>query len=117
VSKITSEHLGRAAFIYVRPLLSGVFRTNCTDVPVVKGLRAILRGVDLKLIAVSPILFRGGPAHELRKDAVLAANGLPALEHVRAGCRALPWRSFGANFPCTEQYRAMAFAQLTYRES
>src|SRR4051794_30784168 len=48
-------------------------------------------------MAVSPTLFRGGPAHERRTDAVLAADGLPALEHVRTGCRALPWRSFGAN--------------------
>ena len=39
------------------------------------------------------------------------------MEHVRADRRALPGRSFGANLPRTEQYRAMAFVQRTYRES
>jgi hypothetical protein len=43
----------------------------------------------LKLAAVSPRLFRGGPADERRKDAILAADGLPALEHVHADRRAL----------------------------
>jgi hypothetical protein len=55
------------------------------------GFSAILGGVGLKLAAVSPTLPQGGPAHERRKDAVLAADGLPALEHVRTNRRALSW--------------------------
>src|SRR5260370_26550266 len=47
-------------------------------------------------MAVSRLLLRGGPAHERRKDAVLAADGLLALEHVRADRRALSRRSLGA---------------------
>jgi hypothetical protein len=41
-----------------------------------RGFSTILGGVNLKLVAVSPTLFRGGPAHERRKDAVFAA-GIP----------------------------------------
>jgi hypothetical protein len=55
------------------------------------GFSAILGGVGLKLAAVSPTLFRGGPAHEHRKDVVLAADGLPSLEYVRTDRSALSW--------------------------
>ena len=48
-------------------------------------------------MAVSPSLFRGGRAHERRKDAVLTADGLPALEHIRTDRRALSWRPLGAD--------------------
>ena len=82
------------------------------------GFSAILGGVGLNLAAVSPTLFRGGPAHEHRKDAVLAADGLPSLEHVRTDRVARYHGDHSVQtFPCTEQYRAMAFAQLTFRES
>ena len=39
------------------------------------------------------------------------------MEHVHPDYRAIPWRSAGADAVCAEHYRAMAFAQLTYRES
>jgi hypothetical protein len=39
------------------------------------------------------------------------------VEHVHPNCRAVPWRSAGADAVCAEHYRAMAFAQLTYWES
>ena len=61
------------------------------------GFLAILGGVDLKLATVSPTLFRGGPAHERRKDAVLSVDGLPALEHVHTARCALRWRPGSAN--------------------
>ena len=60
---------------------------------------AILGGVGLKLVAICPSLFEGGPAHERRKDAVLAVDGLPTLEHIHADRGAVSWRPLGANFP------------------
>src|SRR5271156_442870 len=63
------------------------------------GFSAILGGVGLKLVAVCPPLFEGGPAYERRKDAVLAIDGLPALEHIHAHRGAVSWRPLGANFP------------------
>src|ERR1039458_10311539 len=53
------------------------------------GFSAIFGGVGLKLVAVSPTLFRGGSAHERRKDAIFAADGLPTLEHSCADRRSL----------------------------
>ena len=55
------------------------------------GFSAIFDGVDLKLASDSGTLFRGGPAHVRRKDGILAADGLPALEHVFSARRALRW--------------------------
>src|ERR1700689_3028489 len=55
-------------------------------------------------MAVSRTLFRGGPAHERRKDAVLTTDGLPALEHVCADRHALSRRSLGADL---SMYRAI----------
>ena len=49
-----------------------------------------------------------GDHHEHRQDAVRPAHGFPALDDVRPVRRALT---------CAEQFRVMAFAQLTYRES
>ena len=61
------------------------------------GFCAIFRGVDLKLAAISGMLFRGGSAHECRKDDFLATDGLPAMEHVRPACRASSRRPRRAN--------------------
>ena len=61
------------------------------------GFQAFLRGVDLKLVAISRTLFRGGPAYERRKDDILAADGLPALEHVRSARSASSRRPRCAN--------------------
>ena len=81
------------------------------------GFSAILGGVGLKLAAVSPSLFRGGPA----------MNAGKTLFSQLMDC--LPWSTFARivaryhgdhsvqTFPCTEQYKALAFAQLTFRES
>jgi hypothetical protein len=55
------------------------------------GFSTILGGVGLKLVAVCPTLFGGGSADERRKDAVLAADGLPTMEHIHADRRALSW--------------------------
>src|SRR5665213_3831412 len=63
------------------------------------GFSVILGGVGLKLMAVCPTLFEGGLAHEHRKDTILAADGLPTLEHIHADRRAVSWRPLGANVP------------------
>jgi hypothetical protein len=76
-----------------------------------------LGGVDLKLMSVCPTLSGEGPP----------MNAGKTLFSQLMDC--LPWSTFARivarydgdwgvrTIPCTEQYRAMAFAQLTYRES
>jgi hypothetical protein len=78
---------------------------------------AILGGVGLKLMSVCPTLSGEGPP----------MNAGKTLFSQLMDC--LPWSTFARivarydgdrgvrTMPCTEQYRAMAFAQLTYRES
>jgi len=63
--------------------------------PIHKGLSASKCGVDLySPLAWSTRIFpRRG--HERRQDAVCAADGLSALEHVHAAGRALRWRPAG----------------------
>ena len=61
------------------------------DYMIHNGFLAIFGGVGLKLAAVSATLPQGGSTHERRKDAVLATDGLPALEHIRADRHALSW--------------------------
>src|SRR5712672_2781272 len=74
------------------------------------------RGVDLNSIWHFSEGFRGG-AGEQWQDAFRPAHGFSAMEHVHTDCLAV-WRGLaGADMSCAEQYRAMAFAQLTYRES
>jgi hypothetical protein len=78
---------------------------------------AISGGVDLKLAEVSLTLFGEGPP----------MNAGRTLFSQLMDC--LPWSTFARiverhrgdysvqTFPCSQQYRALAFAQLTYRES
>jgi hypothetical protein len=78
---------------------------------------AILGGVDLKLAAASWTLSGEGPP--MYSGKTVFAQLMDCL----------PWSTFSRlvarycgdhdvrTFPCVEQYRAMAFAQLTYRES
>jgi DNA-binding Lrp family transcriptional regulator len=54
-----------------------------------KGFRPILAGVDLNSVWLSPTIPTGGLGDEHRQDAVRAAHGLSALEHVHADRRAL----------------------------
>src|SRR5208282_2335884 len=61
------------------------------------GFPAIFGGVDLNLLVVSRSVFLGGPTDVRRQDAFLAADGLPALEHIYAARRAIPWRLLGSN--------------------
>jgi hypothetical protein len=49
-----------------------------------KGFRPIFAGVDLNSARLFPTIFAGGLGDEHRQDAVRAADGLSALEHVRA---------------------------------
>src|ERR1700691_4154921 len=79
-------------------------------------LRARMGGVDLNLVGRYSEFFRG-IAREHRQNAFRPADGF------------LPWSTFTRivarydgdarvrTLYCAEQYRAMAFAQLTYRES
>src|SRR5579859_4100807 len=78
--------------------------------------RAKMGGVDLNLAARYSEFFRG-VAREHRQNSFRPTHGFSALEHVRADCCALRRRCSGANAVLFRAYRAMAFAQLTYRES
>src|SRR6266436_364857 len=75
-----------------------------------------MSGVDLNLIGRYSEFFRG-VAREYRQDAVRPTHGFSAMEHIHADCCALRRRRWVRTLCCAEQYRAMAFAQLTYRES
>jgi hypothetical protein len=78
---------------------------------------ARIGGVDLNSVRPSPTLSRGGRVMNTGKT--LFAQLMDFL----------PWSTFARivsryggdravrGLPCTEQFRAMAFAQLTYRES
>src|SRR5665213_3546392 len=39
----------------------------------------------------------GGPGHEHRQDAIRAADGFSAVEHIRSDCCALQWQPRGAD--------------------
>jgi len=85
--------------------------------------KAIYFGADLK----SVYLYSGSSnfqrliplevSYELGQDLFAQLNGVCAVDQLlRGSWRA--WRRFqSAELSCTEQFRAMAFAQLTYRES
>src|SRR6202022_5198539 len=57
---------------------------------------AIWRGVDLNSIWHFSEGFRGG-ADEQWQDAFRPTDGFSAVEHVHPDCRAVPWRSAGAD--------------------
>lgn len=85
-------------------------------------LEVILLGGDLNSRLRHPQKSGREGAHESWEDVVRAIDGLHAL-----AC--MPWTSFRRivdrhggevrthTFPCGDQFRAMAFAQLTWRES
>ena len=58
--------------------------------------------------------FLRGDAHDHRQDPVRSAHGLPAMDYFHADRRG---DHRVRTLSCAEQYRSMAFAQLTYRES
>jgi hypothetical protein len=80
-------------------------------------LRTKMGGVDLNLIGRYSEFFRGA-AREHRQNAFRPTDGISAVEHLRADCCALRRRCSGPNAALRRAIsRAMAFAQLTYRES
>src|ERR1700674_3135330 len=81
----------------------------------------MLGGVDLKLAAISPdpsppFSGEGPPMNAGKTLFAQLMDCLPWSTFARIVARYHGDHSVQA-FPCTEQYRAMAFAQLTYRES
>ena len=81
------------------------------------GFHRIVAGADLNSRWLCPTLRRAGPDHEHRQDAIRTAHGFPAMEHVRSNCRALRWQPRRADAVLRRTKQAMAFAQLTHRES
>ena len=73
-------------------------------------------GVDLNWMEHFSEFFRGD-AHEYRQDPFRPTHGFRALDDLHADRQSVRQRSPGPALSCAEQYRAMAFAQLTYRES
>src|SRR6187399_2068674 len=77
-------------------------------------------GVDLNCCSMIGLIFGvDNPEgdHEHRQDTVRTVDGFPALDDVLPRRRALWRRSRCSGGKCTEQFRAMAVAQLTWRES
>src|ERR1700735_2306187 len=73
-------------------------------------------GVDLNLGGRYSEFFRGASL-EHRQNAFRPADGFSALEHLHAIVARYDGDARVRTLYCAEQYRAMAFAQLTYRES
>ena len=73
-------------------------------------------GVDLNLVGRYSEFFRGASL-EHRQNAFRPADGFSALEHLHAIVARYDGDARVRTLYCAEQYRAMAFAQLTYRES
>src|SRR6202140_1234808 len=75
-----------------------------------------MSGVDLNLAGRYSELFRG-VAREHRQNAFRATHGFYAVEHLYAIVTRYGGDARVRTLCCAEQSRAMAFAQLTYRES
>jgi len=77
-----------------------------------------MSGVDLKLDRALFGVFSEESLVNIRQDAVRPTHGFSAMEHISRGLFARYGGDAGVErCGCAEQYRAMAFAQLTYRES
>src|SRR5665213_3413384 len=59
----------------------------------------------------------GGPGHEHRQDAIRAADGFSAVEHIRSDCCALQWQPRGADAALRRTVSGDGISQITYRES